>query len=50
MREDYVPWPSLMDWLSLPAFALRRFPFATSLYFAFLLALAFAYARAYGWL
>jgi hypothetical protein len=50
MREDYEPWPSLMDWLTLPAFAFRRFPVASSLYVMMLLAFAFLYARAYGWL
>jgi hypothetical protein len=50
MREDYLPWPSLMDWLTLPAFAFRRFPIASSLYVIMLLAFAFTVARAYGWL
>ena len=50
MREDYLPWPSLMDWLSLPAFAFRRFPVASTLYVIYLLELAFLVARAYGWL
>jgi hypothetical protein len=44
------PWPTLKEWLSLPAFAFRRFPILTVLYFTHLLAVAFAVARAYGWL
>jgi hypothetical protein len=50
MREDYEPWPSLMDWLTLPAFAFRRFPVASTLYVIYLLEVAFLFARAYGWL
>ena len=48
--EEKLPWPTLKEWLSLPAFAFQRFPAASTLYVIYLLELAFLVARAYGWL
>jgi hypothetical protein len=48
--EERLPWPTLKEWLSLPAFAFRRFPVASTLYVIYLLEVAFLVARAYGWL
>jgi len=49
-RRQSSLWYRVKSWLALPAFAFRQWPVATTLYFAFLLSVAFAYARAYGWL
>ena len=49
-RNQTSLWFNVKHWLALPAFAFRRFPIPTTLYFAFLIALAFTFARACGWL
>lgn len=43
-------WTRIMDWLALPVFAFRQCPLAATLSLAFLLAVAFLFALASGWL